>query len=115
MKAGLTAAQYTGNTNRYTEKILENLWNARCQKYLLCSPKSAYFLDPRRQCTFLPVENVSHIDQLRLTTYESFASSVKAALSGSGRPLLTQEQKDHMCLESSTVSERIFKTLGSNV
>ena len=76
---------------------------------------TTYFLDPRRQCTFLPVENVSHVDRLRLTTYESFASSVKAALSGNGRPSLTQEQKAHLCIESSTVSERIFKTLGSNV
>lgn len=76
---------------------------------------TTFFLDPRRQCTFLPVEAVSHVDRLRLTTYESFASSVRAVLSGNGRPSLTQEQKAHLCLESSTVSERIFKTLGSNV
>jgi len=76
---------------------------------------TTFFLDPRRQCTFLPVEAVSHVDRLRLTTYESLASSVRAVLSGDGRPSLTQEQKAHLCLESSTVSERIFKTLGSNV
>jgi hypothetical protein len=76
---------------------------------------TTFFLDPRRQCTFLPVEAVSHIDRLRLTTYESFASSVKAALSGNGRPSLTQEEKSNLCLESSIVSERILKTLGSNV
>ena len=76
---------------------------------------TTYYLDPRRQCSFLPVENVSHLDSLRLTNYESFASSVKAALSGNGRSSLTQEQKAHLCLESSTVSERILKTLGSSL
>ena len=76
---------------------------------------TTYYLDPRRQCTFLPVENIGHVEQLRLTTYETFASSVKLALSGNGKSSLTQEQKAHLCLESSTVSERILKTLGSNV
>jgi len=76
---------------------------------------TTYFLDPRRKCIFLPVENVSYLDELRLTNYESFASTVKAVLSGNGRPSLSQEQKNQLCLESSTVSERILKTLGPNV
>jgi len=76
---------------------------------------TTFYLDPNRRCTFLPVDNVDHVDRLRLTTYESFASAVKSALAGSAAPLLTQEEQEQLCLESSTVSERISKSLGSNV
>jgi len=76
---------------------------------------TTHFLDPRHNCTFLPVNNGNHVEGLRLTSYESFANSVKSALSGSDRSMLTREQKEQLCLESSLVSERILETLGSNV
>ena len=58
---------------------------------------------------------MDHVERLRLTTYESFVSAVKLALAGGAAPSLTQEQQEQLCLESSTVSERISRSLGSNV
>ena len=76
---------------------------------------TTFYLDPNRRCTFLPVHNVDHVERLRLTTYESFVSAVKLALAGGAAPSLTQEQQEQLCLESSTVSDRISRSLGSNV
>ena len=67
---------------------------------------TTFYLDPNRRCTFLPVDNVDHVERLRLTTYESFASAVKSALAGIATPMLTEEEQEQLCLESSAVSKR---------
>jgi hypothetical protein len=66
------------------------------------------FLDPGYRCTTLPDRDDNLLDGIRVTSYEAFRDAVHSVLDGDKEWL---GNSDDLCLNSSTVSERIHKAL----
>ena len=66
------------------------------------------FLDPGYRCTTLPDRDDNLLDGIRVASYEAFRDTVLSVLDGAKGWL---GNSDDLCLNSSTVSERIHKAL----
>jgi hypothetical protein len=68
-----------------------------------------FFLDPGYRCTTLPDRDDNLLDGIRMASYETFRDAVLSVLDGAKEVWLGHS--DDLCLNSSAVSERIYKAL----
>ena len=73
-----------------------------------------FFIDPGNRCSFLPLENSSYLNNLRLGSYKDFSKSINKILSDKESSFLTTEQKSNLCLDSVSVSDKIFNYFQDN-
>lgn len=75
--------------------------------------KKTLFIDPGFRCMFLPEKGLDYIDILRIETYDKFNSMVKDIIEKKNINNLDKDTSENLCLESSNVSETIYKILAN--
>jgi len=76
----------------------------------------SFFSDPGNCCAFLPDPEDNLLNGIRLTSYDSFSVALLGILNKHNTNTYWQGKRNDLCFHSSTVSERIYKSLNeSNV
>jgi len=69
------------------------------------------FIDPGYRCTILPDRGDALLNRLRTASYESFRDALLSFLNGYSVEKFWSGNPDDLCLNSTNVSERIYKAL----
>jgi hypothetical protein len=68
-----------------------------------------FFIDPGYRCSFLPEKGCDYIDKMRVDSYDAFHLLMKKIIGVDNIKDVMQESSNMWCLESSDVSNRIYK------
>jgi len=68
-----------------------------------------FFIDPGCRCSFLPEKGCDYIDKMRVDSYDTLQSLMNEILAGDDVKGVMQDSSNMWCLESSEVSNRIYK------
>jgi len=68
-----------------------------------------FFIDPGSRCSFLPENGCDYIDKMRVDSYDALQSLMNQIVGDKDIKIVMRESSDMWCLESSEVSNRIYK------